>query len=231
MIKKSKSCAIMQPYFFPSFQYFQHMHSVDKFIFYDDCNMKKKSFISRNHFTTQKYTKDQINLTLRINKLSQNKKINQHTLYDDQDFEKIVENNLSNFKYYFEIVDIFKYMKSISRKQILLSEYLISSLNYIAKKLLGKTFELKTSDMIYNKDLDNQTKLISIIKMNKCSSFVNTPGGKNLYSKKFFHDNKLELFFINSKLDDYYTTNSVLLLIAKYGITELKKLINLYKFE
>ena len=40
--------AIMQPYLFPYIGYFQLVHSVDRFVVYDDVNYIKKGWINRN---------------------------------------------------------------------------------------------------------------------------------------------------------------------------------------
>ena len=40
--------AIMQPYLFPYFGYFQFINAVDKFIVYDDVNYIKQGWINRN---------------------------------------------------------------------------------------------------------------------------------------------------------------------------------------
>lgn len=40
--------AIMQPYFFPYLGYFQLIHAVDTFVFYDDVTFRKQGWINRN---------------------------------------------------------------------------------------------------------------------------------------------------------------------------------------
>jgi hypothetical protein len=42
--------AIMQPYFFPYLGYFQLLHAVDKFVFYDDVAYMKGGWINRNRY-------------------------------------------------------------------------------------------------------------------------------------------------------------------------------------
>ncbi len=40
--------AIMQPYLFPYYGYFQLIDAVDKFVIYDDVNYIKKGWVNRN---------------------------------------------------------------------------------------------------------------------------------------------------------------------------------------
>jgi hypothetical protein len=42
--------AIMQPYLFPYLGYFQLVHAVDRFVFYDDVNYIKSGWINRNRY-------------------------------------------------------------------------------------------------------------------------------------------------------------------------------------
>ena len=39
----------MQPYFFPYISYFQLIHAVDHFVFFDDVSFRKKGRINRNY--------------------------------------------------------------------------------------------------------------------------------------------------------------------------------------
>ena len=43
--------AIMQPYLFPYYGYFQLINSVDEFIIYDNVSYRKRSWINRNRIT------------------------------------------------------------------------------------------------------------------------------------------------------------------------------------
>ena len=45
---KTKSIALMQPYFFPYLGYFQLINHVDEFILYDDVQYMKGGWINRN---------------------------------------------------------------------------------------------------------------------------------------------------------------------------------------
>ncbi len=46
--------AIMQPYIFPYIGYFNLIHSVDKFVFFDDVNFIKRGWINRNKIISNK---------------------------------------------------------------------------------------------------------------------------------------------------------------------------------
>jgi hypothetical protein len=65
--------AIMQPYFFPYYGYYQMIGNVDLFVILDDVSFIKKGFINRNYFPNQE------RFTVPLNKPSQNKLIKDET--------------------------------------------------------------------------------------------------------------------------------------------------------
>ncbi|MFW5701046.1 MAG: WbqC family protein, partial [Cyclobacteriaceae bacterium] len=70
--------AIMQPYLFPYIGYFQLIHAVDKFVFYDDVDFIKQGWISRNNIllNNQFFT-----FTVPLVSISSNQKINRTEIH------------------------------------------------------------------------------------------------------------------------------------------------------
>ena len=68
---------MMQPYFFPYLGYWQLMNMVDEYIIYDDVNYIKGGWINRNRI---KINGEAMYFGLNIQKASQNRLINEHTI-------------------------------------------------------------------------------------------------------------------------------------------------------
>ena len=81
MLNSNLSCAIMQPYLFPYIGYFQMIHSVDIFVFYDDVNFINRGWINRNRILINSEPKF---ITMELLKASQNKLINEIEIGNNQ---------------------------------------------------------------------------------------------------------------------------------------------------
>ena len=76
--------AIMQPYIFPYIGYFSLIHSVDKFVFFDDVNFIKRGWINRNKILS---SKKELLFSIPLKKASQNKLINEIFIADEVPWE------------------------------------------------------------------------------------------------------------------------------------------------
>ena len=77
--------AVMQPYVFPYIGYFQLIHSVDTFIFYDDVNFIKRGWINRNKILVNNKA---FLFTIPLIKASQNKLIKDTLIDYNQNWAK-----------------------------------------------------------------------------------------------------------------------------------------------
>ena len=59
----------------------------------------------------------------------------------------------------------------------------------------------------------------------KCETYINLPGGKSLYNKKYFHSNGIKLEFISSNL---ISKTSFLDILFRYPKDEIISLLNQY---
>ena len=227
------SCAIMQPYFFPSIQYFQLIDSVDNFIIYDDCNMKKKSFITRNNLFYNKNIDDGGQpIIIKISKLSQNKQINEHLIHYDQNYLEIIDRNLKQFKFYNEVKLILNSIISITKGTKKLSEFLGNSIYIIMQYLLDSNKNyIYSSSIFYNKISSAEEKIIEIAQLSNCNIYINSIGGTKLYSKENFKKKNIQLFFLNTKIDSQFIQVSILSTIARLGIKNTKNLIKEYNLK
>ena len=214
--------AIMQPYFFPSLIYFQLISSVDKFVIFDDCMMKKKSYITRNSF---KQAEREVRFSINVENLSQNRRINEHVLAREQSFLTVIReglrglNNLSQLDSVVDGLDRYTFNEG----DLSLVDFNIKFLDLISD-LLGLDFTwVKSSDIDYNLSASAQEKIIEIAGLHHATQYINLPGGRSLYSFEQFGSNGVELRFLNSSLEEEFLTNSIIYLIAKYGLGTVKE--------
>lgn len=193
--------AIMQPYFFPYIGYFQLMAAVDLFIVYDNIKYTKKGWFNRNRLLRNgkdvmfslplKNDSDYLDVRDRSLAASFNrdKLLNQfeeayrHAPYFSQTFplvERIVRHGESN---------LFRY----------LHHSIIETCKY-----LGVRTEIKiSSDIAIDHGLKNQDKVLAFCKAVGASTYVNSVGGIELYSREAFQEQGVVLKFIRPNLFKY----------------------------
>ncbi len=190
--------AIMQPYLFPYIGYFQLINSVEKFVIFDDVNFIKKGWINRNRILNGD---TEYMFTLPLLGASQNRFIKDIEIFEAEQNKKLLLEKLANFyskaKYFSEIFPLLKSIILNSEKN--LSCYIKNSLEEICNYLDVKTEFLESSKLHYDSNLKAQKKIIAIAKSLGATSYYNLPGGKDLYDKKDFDEQKIKLKFINSE--------------------------------
>ena len=230
--------AIMQPYFMPYLGYFQLIHAVDTFIFYDDVNFIKKGFIHRNSILVQG---EPYQFTIPIFNASQNKLINETSLLLDDHwinrFYKTLEYNYKNASYFEDVFTIINNVFNSKSKTI--SQLAIKSVKEVCHYLDLKSLFQVSSEMYSEcKGLDKADRLISIVKRSGNNHYINAQGGKSLYDKDYFERNDVKLSFIENQLVPYKQFNEsfvpnlsiidVLMFNSKQSVRELLKTYKMY---
>ena len=186
--------AIMQPYFFPYYGYYQMIGNVDLFVILDDVSFIKKGFINRNYFPNQE------RFTVPLNKPSQNKLIKDTLLSDTfpawrQKFLANIENKYSKCPSFAKTHPLIKNIMFRDCKTI--SQLSSSTLIEISSLLELKTKIVLSSELRIGGKFDQ--KLINICKHFGAEVYINSVGGRTLYDKEKFRNNGIELKFIESK--------------------------------
>ena len=198
--------AVMQPYFFPYLGYFQLIHSVDRFIFFDDVQYVKKSWMSRN----------------RLRNFSSNKpfyirpaleKVNYKDLLIDIKFQEAnhwkerLKAQMGGYKnkapYYRQIIPLIN--EILSFDTIYLSEFNIKSIIKISDFLdLNVEFE-KYSNYHWNfPETPGKGEWgLRIAIKSEVSHYINSPGGENFIFSEDFQNHNIKLGFIQPQLSDY----------------------------
>ncbi len=195
--------AIMQPYLFPYIGYFQLINAVDTFVFYDDINFMKKSWVNRNRILVNG---KECMITVPLKKASQNKLIKDIDVLIDrvwvQQFYKTIEQNYKKAPYF---ESTFKLIQTVFESPCkTIAELAIRSVVLICN-YLEVTTSLEKSSITYpeTKGVEKTERLIYITQLSKSDHYINPSGGKMLYDKTDFRLKGVTLSFIENQLSPY----------------------------
>jgi hypothetical protein len=189
--------AIMQPYFYPYVGYFELMKVVDKFIFLNDVQYVRRSWINRNKIRSKDKAHQWIALPVsyapRETKIQDIKISNQHWtshsgLILKSTYGKKIEEN-----------DCFVNFLSLCVFENL-QDVLINSIKHTAK-YLGITCDFDVSSGISNEV--REKKIIDICNFFDADTYFNLSGGKNLYNQKQFKEIKINFLELTSYKNNF----------------------------
>jgi len=195
--------AIMQPYIFPYIGYFNLVHSVDKFIFFDDVNFIKRGWINRNKIISNK---SEFLFSVPLKKASQNKLINDTYVSIDQKWKNKL---LKTIKYSYEKEESFPEIYSIIEGVLHSDVESIADLSSISVVRICDYLDIQrdfqNSSSISSADISasGQDRILSICKNVGAKIYNNAIGGVSLYSKELFESNKIKLNFVKPKIKPY----------------------------
>jgi hypothetical protein len=204
----SKKIAIMQPYFFPYIGYFQLLNSVDEFIIYDNIQYTKKGWINRNRILVN--NKYQL-ITLPIKKDSDYLNVVERKLSESWDKDKnkmlnVIKSSYSKSPYFQETIELIS--KCLNNPEINLFRFLYDSIVLISNYLDIKTPIIISSTINANHNLKSQDKVLSLCKEQNAEIYINSIGGVELYDKKTFKQNNIDLYFIKPNPINYKQFNN-----------------------
>lgn len=224
---------IMQPYFFPYLGYWQLINAVDKYVIYDDVTFIKGGWISRNYILLNGQSHM---VTLPLDNPSSFRNINEIGITSNiKAREKILKTIEAAYRKapYYDIV------MPMVEKQILESKG-IAELNYntiieLSKYLGIETEFILSSDMDKDNSLKGQDKVIAINKALGADMYINSVGGKSIYSEKAFEDNGIKLRFLEvdnvcykQYSNDFVPNLSIIDILMFNDVKETKKLLSCY---
>lgn len=192
--------AIMQPYLLPYIGYFQLIKSVDSFVFYDDVTYIKQGWINRNRILLDG---KEFLFTLELKGASSFKAINTIEVGNNQ--KKL----LKTFQHAYKNAPQFKNIEPLlfsifNSTQQNLAQYIINTQKLIASFLSIKTEFLISSEIDKNNALKGQEKVIEICWKIGASTYINSYGGIDLYSKNDFMKAGISLSFLQPRKIEYF---------------------------
>ncbi|MEJ2491637.1 MAG: WbqC family protein [Desulfuromonadales bacterium] len=191
--------AVMQPYLFPYIGYFQLICASDLFLLYDDVSYIKQSYINRNSILMNGQL---LRFTVPVPGASSNKTINQ--LSYSKDVRKVIETisqSYSKAPYYGETFPMISEILKDEERSI--SDLCLKSYSMIFSYLDLKKKFLKTSDLVYKRDLPAEDRIIELCKKFEADCYINSHGGAFLYSKENFMDADINLLFLKPEFHAY----------------------------
>ena len=147
-----------------------------------------------------------VDLTLPIQKASQNKKINEHLRSADiKVLEKLKQKiqfaycKAPHFKEVFPLI-----CQLIDYPETNLAKYLTNSLRELSAYLGLKTKFIYSSELSAHDDWDNaEQRIIDISKQLGGTEYYNLPGGRAMYNEQLFLEQNVKLGFITPELKEY----------------------------
>jgi hypothetical protein len=187
--------AIMQPYFFPYIGYFQLVNAVDKFVFYDDVNFIKNGWINRNKILIHGKP---AYFTVQLKEASSFKLINQiEFIENSQKLLKMIRAAYSKAPFFDDVFPVINDGLNVQTKMI--SELAIQSIQEVCNYLeINAVFEKSSQIYPETKHLSKTQRIQCICENNNADTYINAIGGTDLYSKPFFNNLNVELYFIQS---------------------------------
>ncbi len=189
--------AVMQPYLFPYIGYFQLMNAADRFVIYDDVNFIKKGWINRNNILVN----GKANLfTVPLKNASQNKLISESEISEISEWKKdllrTIELSYRKAPCFEEVFELI--IRIINNDETNISGYIYYSLEQVNRFLNIDTEIVRSSSIYQNRLLKQQKRIIDICKKENAREYINPIGGLELYSKKLFKENEIDLYFIKT---------------------------------
>lgn len=186
----------MQPYILPYIGYFQLMQAVDEFVVYDDVQFTR-GWINRNRMLWNGQAET---FTLPLLKGSSRANINARFLTDA--WEAARADLLGKFAHAYEkaprygdVLPLLDKILSVNHQN--LADFLFASLVQLRDHLGIETVLTRSSDLEGMEDLRAAGRILAVAKARGATTYVNAPGGRELYDKDAFRERGVELKFID----------------------------------
>lgn len=197
--------SIMQPYIFPYIGYWQLINAVDQFVLLDDVNFIKRGWINRNNILLN--NKAHL-FSLPLEKPSQNKLINETKLnFDSKTRENLLKTITLAYKKAPHFENIFPIIEGILlNPENDLTKFILNSFEKISEYLGLKTKFLTSSQIEKDNNLKAEERIIELCKKLETTTYINLPGGKELYNNCHFSKAGIKLKFIQPHLENIIYT-------------------------
>lgn len=221
----------MQPYLFPYIGYYQLAASVDRFVFYDDVGYMKGGWINRNRLIFSGQVKY---FTLPLMNGSPNNNINDVMISEmhHKQTKKILDSIKFSYAKKPFFSDVFPLVENIlTSENKSIAELAKLSIIHVLQFCGINIDYIMTSSIYNNSHLSSVARVIDICKRENTQTYVNLPGGKDLYNIEEFSDENLTLEFISPNLlnytgqKDFNPGLSIIDVLMNIGPLETKKIL------
>jgi hypothetical protein len=176
----------MQPYFLPYLGYFQMMSAVDKFVLLDDVNFINRGWINRNRIAVGGKPHW---FTIPLLNASQNRLINDIMMVDDggtwkRKMLRMFELSYSRSAFAVETLGFARQILDTTEAR--LSVFLAGHLRRMADHLGLRPNITVASEAHPRQGLVGSERILDICRRERATTYVNLPGGRNLYHSADF---------------------------------------------
>lgn len=192
---------IMQPYFMPYIGYFQLISAVDIFIIYDNIKYTKRGWINRNRMLING---SDAMFSLPLSKGSDALDIVQRELAADFDRSKLLNQFNGAYGRAPQFKECFPLLERIVRHEDAnLFRYIHHSIVQLCEYFGIKTVIKTSSEIQIDHALKGQDKVLALCKAEGATTYINSIGGVELYSRNSFQKQGIDLQFIKSRPFEY----------------------------
>ena len=196
---------LMQPYFFPYIGYYTMIKHSDMFIVFDTAQYIRRGWVNRNRIIDRNGEPLYINAS--IVKAPRETPINEIKLIESNEWKENILKKLEVYKhlspYYGDVRDLVR--DCLKNQTIYLSDLNVNILKQINNFLGIKNNISRLSDLdIEFKGIQQPDDWgLQLAKFFKAESYINAPGGENIYSKEKYLQQEVDLYFYKNNLNPY----------------------------
>ena len=200
----SAKLALMQPYFFPYIGYFQLIHEVDLFVFFDDVTFIRRGWINRNQILARGVP---TYFTIPVRRAGTSKAINKTVVYQEhlprwkRKFLRTLRESYSGSPNLRRVTDLVEEVLSYGDQHVAL----LAQRSVIA---ICELLDLKVDFLLSSRDFPPSAargveRVIEICRAAGAPNYVNAPGGRSLYDPSRFAQDGLALSFLEPNIENY----------------------------
>lgn len=191
----------MQPYFLPYIGYFQLMAAVDAFVVYDNIKYTKKGWINRNRFLRGG---SDVTFTVPLTAGSDHLDVVDREVAPTFDRERLLQQFRGAYLRAPFFADTFPLLERVVRSpETNLFRYILHSLREVCAHLDLRTPLLISSAVPADHGLRAQDRVLSMCEALGATTYVNPPGGRDLYDAPSFAARGIALEFLTPALAPY----------------------------
>lgn len=198
------SLAVMQPYFFPYLGYFHLIAAVDRFVIYDDVAFIKRGWIHRNRILLNG---EPYRFSIPLHEASQFTPISEVPL-SASEYPRWKEKFLKTLEHAYRQAPFYASTRSLVAEVLdtpgnTIRDLAVASILAVTRLLQLPTSIVESSRVYENAELRAAERLIDICLREGATLYVNSPGGRELYTADTFRARGIELRFLESRLPEY----------------------------
>ena len=195
----------MQPYLFPYLGYFQLLHAVDRFVVYDDVAFIKQGWINRNRILINGQP---AYFTVPVKHASSFILIQDTVIDDDPQNARWVERTLKTIANAYhrapEFGRVFPLIETaLQAPTRRVGELAVASLKAVMQFLDLRTEWIGSSARYGNQHLKGEDRVLAICKAEGATDYINVAGGRELYSRDRFAEERIRLHFLQPVAVEY----------------------------